>query len=198
LHCIVVLSLASGITGAQTETPGAVIHPYQEVRINLRLRTADSTASHATLAAALETIFDNPEVCCGKDSALEDIVLSADPHSPKDLSAKLQGRHVLSDGRPIMVTAEYLPGESVQSYQIVDALLHKQPLLLQWNSHWYVLCGAIFDETLYSTGNRYYVIRHLLLLDPRFAGSRAEVVFDRQKDDWAKVQGLLLVKAEKQ
>jgi hypothetical protein len=35
----------------------------------------------------------------------------------------------------------------------------------------------------------------IFLLDPRFSDQRREVSFDRQTDDWGKVQGLLTLKA---
>src|ERR1700722_19127389 len=57
------------------------------------------------LLTSLNTIVPDREVCCGKDSALEDSAQRADPTSLQDVAAKLQGRHLLSDGRPIIVTA---------------------------------------------------------------------------------------------
>ena len=76
-----------------------VAYPEQELRINdLPALTARSTHSSDALATSLEIIFNNKEICCGKDSALEDSVQSADPKSLKDIATKLQGRHLLSDG----------------------------------------------------------------------------------------------------
>jgi hypothetical protein len=199
LCSIAFLLLASGFAHSQDYPPASVFRPNQEVRVSsLPLRTAQSTRSGATLVAALETIFHDPEVCCGKNSALEHAVLSADPLSLKVLSTKLRGRHILGDGRPIIVTAEYLPPNSINPDQMIASLMHNQPLLMEWNSHLYVLYGVIFDETLYYSGHRDFVIRKLLLLDTRFSNTRREAFFDRQRDDWTKVQGLLMLRAAPQ
>lgn len=86
--------------------PADVVHPNQEIRVSgLPPRAAQSTDFTATLVAALETTFHDSELCCGKNSALREAVLSADPLSFEELSSKLQGRHILGDGRRIMVTA---------------------------------------------------------------------------------------------
>lgn len=193
---IALLILASSFADGQDSPAASVFHPNQEVRIgNLPLRAAQSTGSTATLAAALETIFHDPDVCCGKNSALENAELSSDSFSLKDLSAKIQGRHILRDGRPIIVAADYLPANSINPDQMIAPLMHNQPLLMEWNSHLYVLYGAVFDETLYYSGRRDYVIHKLLLLDPRFSDARREALFDRQTDDWTKVQGLLMLRS---
>jgi hypothetical protein len=62
----------------------------------------------------------------------------------------------------------------------------------------YVLYGAIFDDVLYSNGVRDYVIHKLLLSDSASVEVGREVIFDRDRDDWSKVQGLLTLKAELQ
>jgi hypothetical protein len=179
---------------------GQVYYPNQEVRISdLPSLTAPSTKASDVLATSLEIIFRDNKVCCGKNSALEDPVHSADPMSLKDVSSKLQGRHLLRDGRPILVTAEYLPAASVNSGQLIGALKEKRVPLMAWNSHLYVVCGVIFDVTVdYSSGSRMDAIRKVLLLDTRFSDQRREVAFDRLTDDWGRVQGLLMLKAAPQ
>jgi len=187
--------------GYGQNTPGwYAFHPNQEIRVHqLPSLMAKSDDPSDVLRTSLDILFHNREICCGKDSALEDRVLSADPLSLKDIAAKLQGRHLLSDGRPIMVTANILPTSSGDaSYQIVSALINQHAMLMVWGSHLYVLYGAIFDQTAYSDGTSMNVIHKLLLLDTRFSNSRREVVFNRDTDDWSKVQGLLLVDAESQ
>lgn len=176
----------------QDVPPGYVFHPNQEVRVrDLPVQAALSTNTTAVLLAAVETILHDPEVCCGKDSALQDSLLSADPLSLKDVSAKLQGRHLLNDGRPIAIAAEYVAPDSLNPDQIISSLLKNRALLMEWKSRLYVLYGAVFDEKLYYSGQREYAVHKLLLLDVRFSDSRREVAFNREIDDWGKVQGLL-------
>ncbi len=179
---------------------GQDYYPNQEVRIgDLPSLTAKSRDASDVLVASVEIIFRDKEVCCGKNSALEDSVQRADPMSLKDIGARLQGRHLLSDGRPFLVTAEYLPAAAVNSGQLIGALMEKHAPLMEWNSRLYVVYGVIFDETLdLSTGARMDAIRKFLLLDARFSNARRQVSFDRLTDDWGKVQGLLMLTAAPQ
>jgi len=199
--CSLALLFLITCLGYSQNTPGwYAFHPNQEIQVhNLPPLMAKSDDPSDVLRTSLDILFHNREICCGKDSALEDRALAADPSSLKDIAAKLQGKHLLSDGRPIMVTADILATSSGDaSYQIVSALVNQHAMLMAWGSHLYVLYGAIFDQTAYSDGTSMNVIHKLLLLDTRFSNSRREVVFNRNTDDWSKVQGLLLVDAEQQ
>jgi hypothetical protein len=176
-----------------------VYSPNQEIRIrDLPPLTAKSRNASDVLSASLEIIFQDGKVCCGKNSALEDSVQAADPKSLKDIANKLQGRHLLSDGRPIMITADYLAPAAVNVSQLMNALTEKHPLLMEWNSHLYVAYGIIFDHTLNQDSSTMNAIHKILLLDTRFSDERREISFDRLTDDWGKVQGLVMFKAAAQ
>jgi hypothetical protein len=69
---------------------------------------------------------------------------------------------------------------------------------MEWNSHVYVVYGVIYNTTYSPDNGRMDSILKILLLDPRFSDQRREVTFDRQTDDWSKVQGILLLKAARQ
>ncbi len=192
-----VLMLAVSAVQAQQDVPPAyVLHPNQEARVHdLSSKSAPSTDPAAVLAAALETVFRDANVCCGKNSALQDRVESADPLSLQDVCVKLQGKHTSGDGHAITVSTEYMTPDSINPGRIISNLLSDRALLVEWKSRLYVLYGAAFDEKLYYSGQRDYVIHKLFLLDVRFSESRREVIFNRESDDWAKVQGLLLLSA---
>lgn len=188
--CLVLATLAT-VWGFAQDAPGYVFHPNQDVRVtHLPTITAQAANRAAVLAAALETILQDKAVCCGKNSALEDTVLST-PLPLRELSAKLQGKHVLSDGRSVMVSADYVPQGSITPDLMISSLMDQHAMLINWGSHFYVLYGAIFDETVYADGQRQFAIRKLLLLDPRFSDQRRDVEFNRENDDWGKVEGLL-------
>ena len=177
-------------------TPGGwqVYRPNQEVRVpqlpQLMARTHDLSD---VLLTSLDIVFHDPGVCCGKNSALEDRALTADPLSLKEIASKVRGRQLLSDGRPIMISADILPtSPSLDiSWQIIGLLRDKQALLLVWKSHLYVLYGAVFDEVGSEDGSTAFMIHKLLLLDTRYSGSRREVIFNRDTDDWGEVEGML-------
>jgi hypothetical protein len=168
----------------------------KEVRISdLPVLTARSTDASDVLAAAAEIIFQDQEVCCGKNSALGDRVRLSDPMSLKAIANKLRGRNVLSDGRAFIITADYCSPPSVNVGQLITAVTEKHAPLIEWNSHLYVVYGVIFYETFdFSTGARTDSLDKLLLLDPRFSDERRKVSFDRATD-WEKVQGLLILTA---
>jgi hypothetical protein len=110
-----------------------------------------------------------------------------------------EGRHRLSDGRPIMVTAEFVPPASINSGQLISALTEKRPPLIEWNSHLYVVYGVIYDKILdYPSGATMDAIHKVLLVDTRFSDKRREVSFDRLTDNWGNVQGLLMLRAAPQ
>lgn len=176
---------------------GQVMYTPQEVVVSdLPSLMTKSKDRSDVLAASVATILHDKEICCGTDSSLQDSVLSADPRSLKEVASKLQGRQHLPDGRPIMVTAEFWPVASANSGQIIGALRANHALLMQWNSHLYVVYGVIFNDTFYGSAEsveEIYVIQKFLLLDLRYSDSRRKAVFDRQTDSLDKVQGLLLL-----
>jgi hypothetical protein len=146
------------------------------------------------LMTSLDTILHDREVCCGKDSALEDSVQRADPASLQDITAKLQGRHLLSDGRPIMVTAQYIAADAIYGYGLIETLQQKHAMLMMWKSHLYVLYGVTYIEDYNpETGTGIDNVSKLLLIDTRYSDARRNVEFDRQTDDWSKVQGVVWV-----
>lgn len=193
-----VLILIGAVLASAQEGQGYAFQPNQEVRVTgLSSSSAPSSNASALLATALEIVLHDKAVCCGKGSALEDIVSSAPP-SLRELSSKLQGAHVLSDGRSVMVNAEYVSQGATTPDLIISLLLDQHAPLLDWKSHIYVLYGAVFDETRYDDGRRQYAIKRLLLRDPRFSDQREDVVFNRETDNWGDVQGLLTVAVARQ
>jgi hypothetical protein len=179
---------------------GQVAYPEQEVRVHdLPAVTAKSPHAGDVLAASLEMLFRDKEVCCGKDSALDDSLQRVDPKSLKDIGDRLQGRHLLSDGRPIVVTVEYLTPDKVEAGHVIAMMTTQRAALMMWNSHLYVVEGVTYVETLDSTtGSDSRAVHKFLLQDARYSDSRREVSFDRLTEDLSKVQGLLFVQAAPQ
>jgi hypothetical protein len=193
MRVLAFLLLATSISRAQIST-----NPDQVVQVsNLRFHVARNADATSPLAAALETIFSNPDGCCGKDSSLVDMVAAANPLSLQDVAAKLQGRHVLGDGRSVIIDAEYravnpTDGKLPAATNLLTALNNNQPLLLEWNSRLYVVYGAVYTEIVSADENGSRVvldtIEKLLLFDPV---SGKQTAFARITDDWTKVQGTL-------
>ena len=173
--------------------------PYQDQELqvhNLPSLTAKSHDPTDVLLSSLDTILRDPELCCGKDSALVDAASAADARSLKLVAGKLQGRHLLSDGRPIAVTAEYLAPDQVNAGHLIRMILDGHAPLMQWNSHLYVVHGIVFIWSRDEQGGLYAVIRKFLLWDTRYSDSRRDVTFNREIEDASKVQGLMFVQSE--
>lgn len=189
LTCVALCSLAH-----------AQYYPNQSLEIHnlpsLTSRTHDPTD---VLLTSIDTILHDRDLCCGKDSALIDSAQAADAKSLKDIAGKLDGRHLLSDGRPIQMATEFLTPDQVVAGHLVAEIARDRAPLMMWNSHLYVVHGIIFASSPdYSTGITSYVIQRFLLWDVRYSDARREVVFDREKEDPAKVQGLLFVSLAQQ
>lgn len=187
----------SALSYSQTDLgPSYRFLPSKQIRVtNLRLQNASTNSATDVLSAALSTIFNDPQVCCGKDSALGEVVLSADSGSIEDLARALQGRHMLGDGLPIFVNSLFLQPASAKPQQILAPLLENKPLLIEWNSCFYVVQGAVFSERDYENGSREYMLRQLLLLDTRYTDRRAQVSFRADSNSWRDVQGILILNA---
>lgn len=174
---------------------GQTYPSIQEVRVSglpaLMARTHDPSD---VLLTSLDTIIRDRNVCCGKDSALEDDAAAADPSYLNDVARKVQGRHLLSDGRAIMITAEYFEPAAINSGMLLATLRDKHALLFEWNSRLYVCYGVTYQKDYDSeSGAERDTIHKFLLLDTRYSGSRRKVVFNRGSDDWSDVQGMLRV-----
>lgn len=190
------LMLVSCCAFGQKNAEWQVYRANEEVRVpQLPALMASSHDLSDVLLTSLDIVFHDRGICCGKNSVLEDRALAADPLSLKEVASKLRGRQVLSDGRAVQITAEVLPdapGVDISS-RIVGSLLEKHALLLVWNSHLYVLCGAVFDAVGNDDASSQFMIHKLFLVDPRYSGPRREVIFNRDTDDWGKVAGVMLL-----
>lgn len=177
---------------------GQILNQDKEIQVH-DLPSLMARTSHASdvLLTSLDTVFHDRDICCGRDSALVDSAEAADPHSLKDVAGKLDGRHLLGDGRPIKVNAKYVDTDGMNSGEIITTIANQHAALMEWDSHIYVVRGVIFFWTAYGGGDQGYtpvtVIRKFLLLDTRYSDSRRDVVFDRETTDLNKVKGMLFL-----
>ncbi len=188
--------ITSGCINANSQTDDRgpyVFLSNQEVRVvALPSAVAASPSEGDVLTASVATTMLERDVCCGRNSALEDRIPSTKGSSLRELGEKLRGSAYLDNGSPIVVADQYWSGTSVTAEDIISSLMAQHPLLMDWSGHLYVLYGAVFDEyRYYDSGTRVHVIRTLSLADTRFSDGRRYVSFNRQTDDLGKVTGLL-------
>lgn len=177
---------------------GQAIGIDQEIEVHgLPSLTPKSKEPSAVLLASLDTILHDGEICCGKDSALGDSAEAADPASLKDVAGKLDGRHLLSDGRPILVNAHFQAPGPIGAGQLLAGMQNQHAALVQWNSHVYVVHGVVYmwldNSTPDSPGPPGAAVHKLLLWDLRYSDARRDVVIDRDKDDLSKLEGYLFL-----
>ena len=78
--------------------------------------------------------------------------------------------------------------------RVIGAISDQHPLLMQWNSRFYVVYGVDYVRTEdYSGGATAMIIRKLLLWDPRYSDERRNVLFNRETEGPGNVQGLLFL-----
>jgi hypothetical protein len=146
----------------------------------------------------MATIFHPFDVRSHSKSKEAEPSLVSDPKSLNDIASKLQGRHLLSDGRPVIVTAEYLTTDQVKC-RAPDFYARGEPrAAYDVESHLYVVDGLSYVENVDAHGGVSYVTHKFSLQDARFSDSRREVSFDRLTEDAGKVQGLLFLQAAPQ
>ena len=196
------LSLA-GLFCLSAWADGQIPNVDQEIEVR-GLTSIVSPSPHASdvLATSLASIIHDPEVCCGRDSALEDSVAKADPKSLQDVAAKLNGRQLLGDGRPIMVSAEFFPTEKMSASYLLAAMTGQRAPLMEWDSHIYVVHGLVYfwapSGTAEAPAPMAPVAHRFLLWDTRYSDSRRDVIFNRDTDDLGKVQGFLFIQVKPQ
>jgi hypothetical protein len=197
---VAMVVLGTCALGTSQDEPRAVASylPNQTVRIHhVELRSASNTGPGGSLSALLQAIFHDPEVCCDKDSALQHDVELLASNSLQAVNDKLKGRHVMRDGRWVTIDTQYAGEASIVSAALISNVLQGQLVLLEWDSHVYLLKSVTFDETRYTDGTSDYVIRGMMVLDPQSKTKNMEVNYNRQKDDWGNIKSLLIVTAQK-
>jgi hypothetical protein len=189
------LFLFAAIASLLATSPAQTYYGSREVQVHdLPLVIPQSKNPSAVLAASVETVLHLKEVCCNRDSALEDDIQASDPRSFADVAKRLNGRHLLPDGRPFIVSAQYSPTETTNiGHLITEIALQHAPLMI-WNSHLYVVYGIVYVETLdQASGATSDSLKTLLLIDVRFHDARRNLEFDRARDDINQVQGFLFL-----
>lgn len=199
--CRAALSIASLLFGLFPARSGVAFGQIAGIEKTVEVNNLPSlrAASHDhtdILLTSLDTIIHDKSICCGRDSALVDAAQGADSGSLQDIASKLDGRHLMGDGRPIKVTTEFMTPDQVRAGHLVTMIEQQHAALMIWNSHLYVVHGAVYIWVWSGSGEtaaEVPVIRKILLWDTRFSDSRRDVVFDRETADVSKVQGLLFV-----
>lgn len=193
LSVIILLGLVPFIRTVAQDLPAPdpeVVHPNVRVSIsNMPVVKISDQSSVAVAKAAVAMVLGATKVNCDPASQLNTILEANAEARLQTVAAKLSGASCMANGRIVHLSASFTPSESIQSDGIIAPLLHGKPLLIRWNDALYVLYGVIYDEHVHNSGKRDNVIRRLLLLDPRYADERRFVSFDREKDDFAQVEG---------
>ena len=194
---LTVLCLAGTLAVIPSGAQAQIAYPEKEVLVHgLPEFSARSSDLTDVLKTSLAMVIRNKGVCCGKDSALQDTIERADPKSLKEIAEKLKGRQLLSDGRPITVTTEFLTAAEVGADHIIYMLQNQHAAVMEWNSQLYVVRGVTYVESesnVEGSVSKLNSVHTFLLEDVRYSDARRQVVFDRTKENAGTVQGFLFV-----
>lgn len=108
-----------------------------------------------------------------------------------DLAKQISHEYVLVDGQKFTLAARFLPGVPTQPDPLILALRQDRPLMLLWGNRTYLLTGMSYDEYIAPTGNKMFNITELRLFDPLGEEGKREVVFSRDQDNPADLNGVL-------
>ena len=193
---VVSFFLIGPLTGQDVPLGGyPVVHPYRRIQIsNLAGISSTDTTSPAITKAALAIVISASKVNCEHDSQLESIADANAGASLQTLVTKVAGAFCSENGRRFRVTASFVPNSAIQGNNIIASLKQGQPLLIEWKDVLYVLYGVVYDERIHSSGRQDNFIREFLLIDPRYSDKRRLVTFERDKDNFAEVEGIASIR----
>ncbi len=167
------------------------VHPNQQANVsNLAVIKAPDESKAAVAKTALAIVLSAEGKTCDTASHVYTVLEANGNSSLRELSGTLAGASCLMKGRTVHLGARFTPNGSIQADDMIAPILHGKPLLIRWNDEVYVLYGVVYDEHLHNSGKSENVIRRLLLIDPRHSVEQRLVLFDRQKDDFAQVEGI--------
>ena len=186
-----VLLLAASMVAAQDAPETEIVHPNQRVTVpDLAFVTATDTGSTAIAQAALAIVLSVSKTKCDRGSQINIAVDGTAGTSLRTLAFRLSGASCSVNGSTIRLKAGFTPNEEIRPESLIVPVMQGQPLLFEWKGALYVLYEVVYDEHIFSSGQRDNLIRELLLIDPRYSDQRRFVAFERDKDDFAQVEGI--------
>ena len=109
----------------------------------------------------------------------------------EDLAKQLSHDYVLPNGQKFALEARFIPGAPAQTDPLIVSVRQNRPLMLLWRNHPYLLTGLTYDEYIAETGNKMFVVTELQLFDPLAEKGKRTVVFSRDQDSPAEINGVL-------
>jgi hypothetical protein len=167
------------------------IHPNQRITVSVADTYALDSSNTAVANAALGIVLSSSNLKCEAGSQLQSIIESYAQSALEALSKKISGTTCLKNGAVEHLETAFMPNGAIRPEQIISPLIEGDPLLLKWKGTFFVLYGVVYDEHVHRSGGRNNVIRELLLIDPRYQDNRRFVVFDREKNNFGEVEGMV-------
>ena len=173
----------------QDAVPAEVVHPNQRVEVS-NLAPLSTPEGTSTAQVGMQIVLAAQNVHCDKRSEAEAAAQTVTNNSLKDLVRRVSGANCVTERGPLKLAATFVPNSAIQGDDLIAALMHHKPQLIQYRGAVMVLYGVIFDEHLRSDGSRTNIVRTFLMLDPRYQDARRWVVFVRDKDAFSQVDGV--------
>jgi hypothetical protein len=195
---LALLAVCTGFACDKKAMPSMMVRPEQSFIVDIRNPVlAQRPCANWTWAAALESLLGQAGVELRQDfwvaRAHGGLVCLPQPGAPEALARVTQGSYTLNDGRRLRLEARVTTGAPTSVDEYILRLQSGQPFLLFWNSQVYLLHGVVYDEYIAGTGDRFFQVRELKLLDPNPQARERAAVFDRTQHDPASIQAVMEV-----
>ena len=109
----------------------------------------------------------------------------------EDLARQISHDYVLADGQKFALQAKFIAGAPAQIDSLIASVRQGRPVMLLWRNRPYLLTGLTYDEYIAESGNKMFVVTELQLFDPLGEQGKRAVVFSRDQDSPAEINGVL-------
>jgi len=208
LITLVLLLLASPVLARKKSKYELLTRPDQTVEMEgARMVRAQQKCENWAWAAALESALALQSVALDQRYWVRkayggEICLSSRGELA-NLERAVNGEYSLDNGRKLRLQLNFAPGAPTGIDELIARTRTRQPTILVWKGHSYLVAGITYQEQLNNRGQRYFVARELKLLDPytgpaSLAGSgekpgEGASSFVNGRDDPAEIDGVLTV-----
>ncbi len=129
--------------------------------------------------------LNSGELCLDSMASFEEMIQAVD------------GEYVIGVNQKAQLKASYARGAPTVPDQMITALRDGMPMIFFWKSHPYLMVGMSYDEYIGPNNARIFHVKQMKLLDPMAAEDDPQriVVFDRDQDNVADIDGTMTVQA---
>ncbi len=113
------------------------------------------------------------------------------------LQRSIDGDYALDSGRKVRLVTRYIVGAPTEIGEFIVAVRDGPSPVLYWRQRPYLAVGVVYDEWVAHTGQRWFEVQEITLLDPAQPedSDRRTITFLRSRDSVSDINGVLYVSA---